>query len=78
MSARNILENPFPIEKLKLLQFGNADGRKDKELESVFVKTTSIKQFLQNNHSVIIGPMGSGKSALFKLSPILISSAIFT
>ncbi len=62
------LINPFPTDKLKLLQFGFADGRKDKYLtDATFVKTFSISQFVQDNHSVIIGPMGSGKSALFKL-----------
>lgn len=61
------MENPFPKDKLTILEFGSADGFKDKELESTFIKTRSIQQFLQDNHSIIVGPMGTGKSALFKL-----------
>ena len=60
------MEDPFPIEKLPLLAFGSADGFKDKELENTFIKTKSIQKFLQDNHSIIIGHMGTGNSALFK------------
>jgi hypothetical protein len=61
------MEDPFPKDKLTILEFGSADGFKDKELESSFIKTRSIQRFLQDNHSIIVGPMGTGKSALFKL-----------
>ena len=61
------MEDPFPKHKLAILEFGSADGFKDKELESTFIKTRSIQRFLQDNHSIIVGPMGTGKSALFKL-----------
>lgn len=61
------LKDPFPIEKLRELYFGNADGDRDDLIEEAFVKTQSVQLFLQNRHSIIIGPIGSGKSSLFKL-----------
>ncbi len=67
MKATNVLIEPFPTKELALLDFGAADGRKDTSLEEAFVTTTSIKLFLQDRHSIIIGPIGSGKSALFEL-----------
>lgn len=67
MEAINVLKEPFPTKELALLDFGAADGRKDTSLEEAFVITTSINLFLQDRHSIIIGPMGSGKSALFEL-----------
>ena len=67
MSSINALKDPFPTEVLPMLNFGKADGRLDDHLEDAFVKTRSIKKFYQNSHSIVIGPMGSGKSALFEL-----------
>ncbi len=67
MDGVNTLKEPFPTEVLPLLYFGSADGRKDESLEESFVPTTSIKQFLQDRHSIIVGQIGSGKSALFEL-----------
>lgn len=67
MDAINVLKEPFPTRELALLDFGSADGRKDSVLEDAFVTTASIRQFSQNRHSIIIGPIGSGKSALFEL-----------
>lgn len=67
MPSKNTLKEPFPTDKLALLDFGSADGRKDLTLEDAFVETTSVKLFLQDRHSIIIGQMGSGKSALFEL-----------
>ena len=67
MEAINVLKEPFPTKELALLDFGAADGRKDTSLEEAFVITTSIKLFLQDRHSIIIGPISSGKSALFEL-----------
>ena len=67
MEALKVLKEPFPTHELALLDFGSADGRKDTSLEESFVLTNSVKQFLQDRHSIIVGPMGSGKSALFEL-----------
>ncbi|MFT6783984.1 MAG: hypothetical protein ACJA1A_003926 [Saprospiraceae bacterium] len=67
MEALNTLKEPFPTEVIPLLDFGSADGRKDVYLEEAFVSTTSIRQFLQDRHSIIIGQIGAGKSALFEL-----------
>ncbi|NAW33558.1 P-loop ATPase, Sll1717 family [Halomonas alimentaria] len=67
MDALNTLKEPFPTEVLPLLDFGSADGRKDGFLEETFVQTTFVKQFLQDRHSIIVGQIGSGKSALFEL-----------
>jgi len=43
------------------------DGHRDLLVEKGFIKTRSVKKFLQDSHSIIIGPFGSGKSALFRL-----------
>ena len=73
--AVNALVDPFPTKKLRLLNFGSADGSRDELVESTFVLTSSVKKFLLNTHSIVIGPIGSGKSALFRLlkenSPML-------
>lgn len=61
------MENPFPVERLNSLTFGSVDGFRDDELENTFIKTRFINRFLQDKHSIIVGPMGSGKSALFQL-----------
>ena len=67
MDAINTLKEPFPTNVLPLLDFGSADGRRDGSLEETFVETTSVTQFLQDRHSIIVGQIGSGKSALFEL-----------
>ncbi|MCI5159879.1 MAG: hypothetical protein D3906_15930, partial [Candidatus Electrothrix sp. AUS1_2] len=61
------LYKDFPIHKLSLMDFGSADGDRDELIEDVFVRTESIEKFLQGRHSIIIGSIGSGKSALFNL-----------
>ena len=63
----NILKDPFPTEILTQIDVGAADGRRDSQLESAFIKTNAVKKFIKNRQSIIIGPIGSGKSALFKL-----------
>jgi len=67
MTAYNALKEPFPIDVLPLLNFGKADGRLDDHLEDAFVLTRSTSKFFQDQHSIIVGPIGSGKSALFEL-----------
>ncbi len=67
MTAYNALKEPFPIDILPLLNFGKADGRLDDHLEDAFVVTRSTRKFFQDQHSIIVGPIGSGKSALFEL-----------
>jgi hypothetical protein len=64
------LKDHFPTEKLSELSLGSADGHRDKLIERGFIKTYSIKTFLMDQHSIIIGPFGSGKSALFRLMKI--------
>lgn len=61
------LPDPFPTDKLRSLQFGNADGHRDKVTELAFIKTSSVKQFYLNQHSIIVGAIGTGKSTLFTL-----------
>lgn len=67
MTSYNALKEPFPIDVLPLLNFGKADGRLDDHLEDAFVVTRATKKFFQNQHSIIVGPIGAGKSALFEL-----------
>lgn len=61
------LKDPFPLVKLPSFDFGSADGARDNLVEDTFVMTSSIKSFLENRHSIVIGPIGSGKSTLFRL-----------
>lgn len=61
------LTDPFPTAQLATLDLGNMDGHRDLLLAKGFIATRSIKQFLNDKHSVIIGSFGSGKSALFNL-----------
>ncbi|ALS33071.1 hypothetical protein PTRA_a1931 [Pseudoalteromonas translucida KMM 520] len=61
------LPDPFPTDKLRLLQFGSADGHRDKVAEHAFIETSSVKQFYLNQHSIIVGAIGAGKSTLFAL-----------
>lgn len=61
------LKNPFPLERLNSLQLGSMDGHRDSLIERGFITTRSIKSFLNDRHSIIIGPFGSGKSAIFNL-----------
>lgn len=61
------LPDPFPTDKLRLLQFGSADGHRDKVSEIAFIETSSVKQFYLNQHSIIVGAIGTGKSTLFTL-----------
>ena len=61
------LPDPFPTDKLRLLQFGNADGHRDEVSKLAFIETSSIKQFFLNQHSIIVGAIGTGKSTLFTL-----------
>lgn len=61
------LPDPFPTEDLRTLSFGSADGHRDNIPKKAFIETSSIKQFYLNEHSIIIGAIGTGKSTLFNL-----------
>lgn len=61
------LQDPFPVECLPTINLGSMDGHRDSLIEKGFVVTKSISKFLTDKHSIIIGPFGSGKSALFNL-----------
>ena len=50
-----------------MLNFGSADGHRDKLAELAFIETSSVKQFYLNQHSIIVGAIGAGKSTLFTL-----------
>lgn len=66
-NASPALPDPFPIEKLRSLNFGSADGHRDNVAEEAFVITSSVKQFFLNKHSIVVGAIGTGKSTLFRL-----------
>ena len=65
--ARMAMPEIFPVEKIKNLNFGSADGHRDDLIEDTFVKTYSVELFERDNHSLVVGPFGSGKSTIFKL-----------
>lgn len=61
------LQDPFPVERLASVNLGSMDGHRDPLVEKGFIQTKSVNKFLQDRHAIIIGPFGSGKSALFNL-----------
>lgn len=69
MAKKSTLPDPFPLELLRSLHFGNADGHRDQMqiAQDAFIKTSSVKQFFLNKHSIIVGEIGTGKSTLFQI-----------
>lgn len=67
LRIKNKLKTPFPTDKLNNLNLGNMDGHRDSMIEDTFIVTQSIKTFKNDQHSIIVGPFGSGKSAIFNL-----------
>ena len=62
-----MINKQFPVKELCKLDFGSADGARDSMTEKAFVKTSSVEFLSLNKHAIICGPIGSGKSAIFKL-----------
>jgi len=54
-------------QALTALHFGRVDAETDYRLSQCFVGTEMLRQALLPQHSLFIGPKGSGKSALFRL-----------
>ena len=54
-------------ELLRELDFGSVDAESEKELAKRFVQTQGFKSIADENTLVILGPKGSGKSAIFRL-----------
>lgn len=52
---------------LKALDFGAVDSESEPDLEQRFVRTADFDRFLEPQHTLILGPKGSGKSALFEM-----------
>ncbi len=65
--AKHLLPDPFPLELLRNMNFGNADGHRDNIAQEAFIITSSVQKFFQNNHSIVVGAIGTGKSTLFRL-----------
>lgn len=61
------LPDPFPVERLRELEFGSNDGHRDDLAKDALIITSSVKKFLLNKHSLVIGAIGTGKSTLFRL-----------
>lgn len=55
------------LQALQALHFGRVDAETDYRLNQCFVGTDMLRQALLPQHSLFIGPKGSGKSALFRL-----------
>jgi len=56
----------FPIRKISHFEFGSNDAFNDDLLSDTFCFTNAAKYSTHNNRSFIVGPPGSGKSAIFK------------
>ncbi len=56
----------FPVQTLSRFKFGSADAFRDKLLLDTFCFTHAAKFSRENDKNFILGPPGSGKSALFK------------
>lgn len=54
-------------QALNALHFGRVDAETDYRLSQCFIGTEMLRQALLPQHSLFIGPKGSGKSALFRL-----------
>lgn len=61
------LPDPFPVERLRELDFGSNDGHRDDLAEDAFITTAAVRKFRLNRHSLVIGAIGTGKSTLFRL-----------
>lgn len=64
---KHYLIDPFPTDKIITLDFGDADGHRDRMTEKTFVETTSIRLLKSGRHSIVAGPIGAGKSTIYKL-----------
>jgi energy-coupling factor transporter ATP-binding protein EcfA2 len=58
---------PQHNELLRNLDFGKVDAESEEELVERFVKTHGFEQISDKHTLVILGPKGSGKSAIFRL-----------
>ena len=65
MKRKNLPIN-FPVEKLSQFDFGDVDAFRDDYLFSAFCSTNFVKLARNNKRTLLIGPKGSGKSAVFK------------
>lgn len=64
MERRLIVDS---TQALNALHFGRVDAETDYRLSQCFIGTEMLRQALLPQHSLFIGPKGSGKSALFRL-----------
>lgn len=55
----------FQIEWLLEMNFGNAEGERDKRLFDSFIETRSIKEMMKGEFNYVLAPKGCGKSSLF-------------
>lgn len=55
------------IVDLRKLSFGNDAAEGDKNLKNAFVINATLESVIFGNSSLILGPKGSGKSAIFKI-----------
>jgi energy-coupling factor transporter ATP-binding protein EcfA2 len=58
---------PTAMGALKALDFGQVDSESEPDLEHRFVRTADFDRFLDPANVLILGPKGSGKSALFEM-----------
>lgn len=56
-----------PLQVLPNLSFGRVDAETDDRFDHCFIGTELLRQVLLPQHSLLIGPKGSGKSAIFRL-----------
>ena len=52
---------------LEALSFGGSDSESERDLDRRFVRTEDFDRFLDPSVALVLGPKGSGKSALFEL-----------
>jgi hypothetical protein len=55
-------------EAFKELNFGSVDAESEEDLSQKFLKTEDFASFVSDGTNLILGPKGSGKSALFELT----------
>ncbi|HJV25658.1 MAG TPA: hypothetical protein VJ673_08220 [Aromatoleum sp.] len=61
------LPGKFQVENLNKFVFGEADGKDDPLLETCALVISPVKEFLDENKSILVGDRGAGKTAVFRL-----------